>query len=105
MTTTDIGSRVEAIDTPATTLPEVPVEAPVEAVVEPPPTPAHSAPSSSHKAAWVAVNALLAAIVLAVGVAVGGSVFGWWRVETVLSGSMRPGIAPGDVEILQSEPT
>jgi signal peptidase I len=34
-----------------------------------------------------------------------GSVAGWWRVETVLSGSMRPTIHPGDLEILRSEST
>jgi len=30
---------------------------------------------------------------------------GWSRADTVLTGSMRPGIEPGDVEILRPEPT
>jgi len=50
------------------------------------------------------VNTLLVIVVLAVGLGVSGSALGWWRAETVLSGSMRPGINPGDVEILVSEP-
>jgi signal peptidase I len=34
-----------------------------------------------------------------------GNAMGWWRTDTVHTGSMRPGIQPGDVEILRSEPT
>jgi signal peptidase I len=43
---------------------------------------------------------VMGAIVLMV---LGGSL-GWWQVETVLSGSMRPGIQPGDMEVLRAEP-
>jgi signal peptidase len=46
---------------------------------------------------------LLVAFLVAAGSAL-GSVAGWWRVDTVLTGSMRPGIQPGDVEILRPEP-
>ena len=48
---------------------------------------------------------MLAIIIVAVAVAVAGGVMGWWRAETVLTGSMRPAINPGDVEILDREPT
>jgi signal peptidase I len=61
--------------------------------------------TSLRTVAWVTLNALLAVVIVAVGIAVAGSALGWWRAETVLSGSMRPGINPGDVEILTSEPT
>jgi signal peptidase len=40
--------------------------------------------------------------VVAVSSAIGNAA-GWWRTDTVLSGSMRPGIQPGDVEILRPE--
>ncbi len=33
-----------------------------------------------------------------------GSMTGHWRTEVVLTGSMRPGIQPGDIEILRPEP-
>jgi signal peptidase len=39
------------------------------------------------------------------GLAVLGSVAGWWRIETVLSGSMQPAIHPGDLELLRPEAT
>jgi len=52
-----------------------------------------------------AVNVLLVLVCLLTTVGGIGSVVGWWRTETVLSGSMRPGIQPGDVAILRQIPT
>jgi len=50
-------------------------------------------------------NVLLIVACLLTGLATVGNMAGWWRTDTVLTGSMRPGIQPGDVEILRSEPT
>ena len=46
---------------------------------------------------------MLLAFVL-VGTTVVGQAVGWWRLDVVLSGSMRPTFAPGDLLILKSEP-
>ena len=46
---------------------------------------------------------LIAVCVIAAATTV-GNLAGWWRFDSVLSGSMRPGMQPGDVEILQPEP-
>lgn len=51
------------------------------------------------------VNVLLVSVCVLTGLSAIGSVAGWWRSYTVLSGSMRPGIRPGDVEILRPEAT
>lgn len=52
-----------------------------------------------------AANILLVIVCLFSALGGVGNVVGWWRTETVLSGSMRPGIQPGDVEILRQLPT
>lgn len=49
-------------------------------------------------------NAVLLLLVGLTVTAIVGSTLQWWRVETVLSGSMRPGIRPGDLEVLTPEP-
>jgi signal peptidase I len=53
---------------------------------------------------WLA-NIVMAVAIAATAVVVTGAWVGHWRFETVLTGSMRPGIQPGDVEILVPEPT
>jgi signal peptidase I len=57
-----------------------------------------------HPMVWVA-NVVMAVAIAMTGVVVVGSWVGHWRFETVLTGSMRPGIQPGDVEVLVPEPT
>ena len=57
----------------------------------------------SRSVHWTA-NLILVVACSMTAIATVGSIAGWWRAETVLSGSMRPGIQPGDVEILQTEP-
>ena len=52
-----------------------------------------------------AANVLLVLVCLLTALGGIGNVVGWWRTETVLSGSMRPGIQPGDVEILRQVPS
>ena len=49
-------------------------------------------------------NVLLVLVCLLTAVGGVGNTVGWCRTETVLSGSMRPGIQPGDVEILLQVP-
>lgn len=51
-----------------------------------------------------AANLLLVLVCLLTALGGVGNAVGWWRTETVLSGSMRPGIQPGDVEILRRVP-
>jgi signal peptidase len=51
-----------------------------------------------------AANVLLVLVCLLTALGGVGNAVGWWRTETVLSGSMRPGIQPGDVEILRQLP-
>jgi signal peptidase I len=51
-----------------------------------------------------AVNVLLIAVCSFTAIVTVGNLAGFWRTDTVLTGSMRPGIQPGDVEILRSEP-
>lgn len=75
----------------------------IDPPVEAPPAPTTETTAPAKRVLWLAVNALLVIVFLAVGLGVTGSALGWWRAETVLSGSMRPGINPGDVEILHSE--
>lgn len=55
---------------------------------------------------WMAwsLDVVLVLAFVAAAVVVGGTLAGAWRFETVLSGSMRPGIQPGDVEVLRPEP-
>ena len=53
---------------------------------------------------WLA-NVVMAVAFALTAVVVVGSWVGHWRFETVLTGSMRPGIQPGDVEILVPEAT
>jgi len=50
-------------------------------------------------------NVLLVLVCLFTTLGGVGNAVGWWRTETVLSGSMRPGIQPGDVEILRQIPS
>jgi signal peptidase len=52
----------------------------------------------------VALNLAMALVVAVAVLSVLGAALGWWRFAVVLSGSMRPGIQPGDVELLQREP-
>lgn len=57
---------------------------------------------------WLAGGAVTLATLSLVGVLVMLSVaprVGWFRVETVLSGSMRPAFSPGDLLIVAPEPT
>jgi len=86
--------------------PEAPAEA-TQAAETPTAGPTGAGPRTGvvRRVALAAANTLLIAAVLVTGVAVLGSALGWWRMETVLSGSMRPGIQPGDVEVLTPEPT
>lgn len=49
-------------------------------------------------------NGCLAIAVTLFGVAAFSIITGWFRVDTVLTGSMEPAILPGDVVILTSEP-
>jgi len=58
-----------------------------------------------HRRTLRAVNVLLVLVCLLTTVGGVGTTVGWWRTETVLSGSMRPGIQPGDVEILRQVPS
>ncbi|MCL4446284.1 MAG: signal peptidase I [Actinobacteria bacterium] len=62
--------------------------------------------SRSSRRRWLTwtLDVLLVVAFAAAGVVVGGTLLGAWRFETVLSGSMRPGIQPGDVEVLRPEP-
>jgi len=50
-------------------------------------------------------NVLLVLVCLLTTLGGAGNAVGWWRTETVLSGSMRPDIQPGDVEILRKVPS
>ncbi|MGD0881312.1 MAG: signal peptidase I [Acidimicrobiales bacterium] len=52
----------------------------------------------------MSANVVLVAVCALAGLAAVGTISGWWRMDTVLTGSMRPGIQPGDVEILRPEP-
>ncbi|MGA2835242.1 MAG: signal peptidase I [Acidimicrobiales bacterium] len=60
----------------------------------------------ARRSRWIHVSANVALVTMCAmtAVAATGSIAGWWRMDTVLTGSMRPGIQPGDVEILRSEP-
>lgn len=49
-------------------------------------------------------SVLLGVTVVVVLLSLGGSMFGWWRVDTVLTGSMEPHIMPGDAVVLRAEP-
>jgi signal peptidase len=49
-------------------------------------------------------NTVLIAVCALAAAATVGNLAGWWRFDSVLSGSMRPGMQPGDVEILRPEP-
>ena len=53
---------------------------------------------------WLA-NIVMAVAITVTAVVVVGSWVGHWRFETVLTGSMRPGIQPGDVEVLVPQAT
>lgn len=50
-------------------------------------------------------NVLLVLVCLLSALGGVGNAVGWWRTETVLSGSMRPDIQPGDIEILRQVPS
>lgn len=50
------------------------------------------------------ISAVLAVVCVGAVLMSVGNAVGWWRTDTVLTGSMRPDIQPGDVEILRSEP-
>ena len=50
------------------------------------------------------LNGVVMIVVTLTVIAIATGAAGWWRFAVVLSGSMRPGIQPGDVEILQQEP-
>jgi signal peptidase I len=50
------------------------------------------------------VNAFAALVVAVVGAACVSHALGLWQADIVLSGSMRPGIQPGDIEIFRPEP-
>jgi signal peptidase I len=50
-------------------------------------------------------NILLVLMCLTATAAGAGSAMGFWRADAVLTGSMRPAIHPGDVEVLQQVPT
>ena len=53
---------------------------------------------------WLA-NIVMAVAIAITAVVVVGSWVGHWRFDTVLTGSMRPSIQPGDVEILVPQAT
>ncbi len=57
-----------------------------------------------NRSVRAAANVLLVTMCVVTGLVAAGNVAGWWRLDTVLTGSMRPGIQPGDVEILRPEP-
>jgi signal peptidase I len=61
-------------------------------------------PRRGRRLIWLA-NIVLIVVCSLTGVAALGNAAGWWRTDTVLTGSMRPGIQPGDVEILRHEAT
>jgi signal peptidase len=65
----------------------------------------HWSRSSRGRVPLRLVNVLLAIACSCTAFVAVGNAAGWWRTDTVLTGSMRPGIQPGDVEILRSEPT
>lgn len=46
----------------------------------------------------------LAVVTVAVALIAAGTVFGTWGLEPVLTGSMRPGVQPGDLVLLVPEP-
>ncbi len=50
-------------------------------------------------------NTVLIAVCTLAAASTVGNLAGWWRFDSVLTGSMRPGMQPGDVEILRPEPT
>jgi signal peptidase len=52
----------------------------------------------------LSANMALVTVFALTGLSATGNLAGWWRTDTVLTGSMRPGIQPGDVEILRPEP-
>jgi signal peptidase I len=60
--------------------------------------------SQRRRVARRAAQALLALVCLLTAVAVAGSMVGLWRIEPVLTGSMRPAIEPGDLEVFRTEP-
>jgi signal peptidase I len=61
--------------------------------------------SRKSRLARCSVNVLLVGVCTLTGLSTIGNLAGWWRTDTVLSGSMRPGMQPGDVEILRPEAT
>ena len=61
-------------------------------------------PTGATKRIHRVLDGLLWLVMGTVVVMVIGGAFGWWQIETVLSGSMRPSIQPGDIELLRSEP-
>jgi len=50
-------------------------------------------------------NTVLIAVCTLAAASTVGNLAGWWRFDSVLTGSMRPGMQPGDVEVLRPEPT
>src|SRR3954447_8765857 len=58
----------------------------------------------AHLVPWVVRGIVVVAIVAFTGLAVGPHVFGY-RTMTMLTGSMAPGINPGDVTVAVQEPT
>jgi len=61
----------------------------------------------SRRSRWARriANLLLIVTCTLTATAALGNLAGWWQTDTVLTGSMRPSIQPGDVEVLRSEPT
>ena len=65
---------------------------------------APAAVARPHRVRNRVASAVLLLVCVTAAVSLLGTVTGRWRVETVLTGSMRPGIQPGDVELLRPEP-
>lgn len=104
------GGAAEAASDRATTRPagrDGPRPAPARRTSEPARWLHRTSKKPSRRTSWIirAANVVLAAMCFLTSAMVVGTTAGWWRIETVLSGSMRPTIQPGTIEILCPEPT
>jgi signal peptidase I len=76
---------------------------------KPEPAPDGAARAGRPRRRWIRwLQRIMTLVMLGVFVLVGttviGEAAGWWRLDVVLSGSMRPTFAPGDLLILKPEP-